>query len=608
MRLVILFFLIYFLSACSDSSDSVDDIQPSSQAQKILALEASADANRLFDEIFESLLKRSPESQTYLGYKEGKDRWDDLSDSYAQETKELEQSWLVKLEQLNTSNLDAQTLLSYQLLVQQLKNSIADFKWRHHDYAVNQMFGVHSAIPSLLINAHTVGDEADALAYISRLNAVPMKIDQLLLSMDKQKELGISLPAFVFPLVIDDSRNVISGAPFDNDDDSAIWADFKKKTASFANAEKLQQQAKQALLEKFRPAYIELIAYLQELESQTKSSNGVWALPEGKEYYSVKLTRTTTTALTADEIHQIGLDNVDRIHAEMKGIKKAVGFNGDLADFFEFMRTDSQFYFSDDERGRKAYLEANQAYIDVMSSRLDELFITKPLAELEVKPVEAFREKSAGKAFYQRPAPDGSRPGRYYVNLYNMKDVSKYQMEALAYHEALPGHHMQIAIAQELKGIPKFRKFGGYTAYIEGWGLYSERIPKEMGLYEDPYSDFGRLAMELWRATRLVVDTGLHSKKWSREQAINYLVENTPNSERDCRRAIERYMVMPSQATAYYVGMREILTLRAEAKQSLGERFDIREFHDVILAQGALPLSVLREQVYEWLEFNRLPQ
>jgi uncharacterized protein (DUF885 family) len=285
----------------------------------------------------------------------------------------------------------------------------------------------------------------------------------------------------------------------------------------------------------------------------------------------------------------------------MRAIMKQVGFAGDLQDFFEFTRTDPQFYYPETSEGKQAYLDEATALIDDMKTRLDSLFKVKPKADLVVKAVEPFREKSAGKAFYQRPAPDGSRPGTYYANLYTMKAMPIYQMAALAYHEGIPGHHMQIAIAQELEGIPKFRKFGGYTAYTEGWGLYAELLPKEIGLYEDPYSDFGRLAMELWRACRLVTDTGLHAKRWTREQAIDYLLQNTPNAESDIVKAIERYIVMPSQATAYKVGMLKILELRENAKTKLGEAFDIREFHDVVLKQGALPLATLESIVDRWI-------
>ena len=305
--------------------------------------------------------------------------------------------------------------------------------------------------------------------------------------------------------------------------------------------------------------------------------------------------------LTAEEIHQIGLDEVARIHGEMRAIMNQVGFEGDLQAFFEFMRTDEQFYYPNTDEGKEAYLARAVAVIDDMRERLDGLFITKPKSEMIVKRVEAFRENSAGTAFYQPPAPDGSRPGTYYANLFNMKNMPKYQLEALAYHEGIPGHHMQIALSIESEGLPKFRKHGFQTAYTEGWGLYCEQVPKELGLYKDPYSDFGRLAMELWRACRLVVDTGIHYKKWTREQGIDYYKSNTPDSERDCIRMVERHIVMASQATAYKVGMLKILELREKAKAILGEKFDIREFHEVILTNGAVPLDILEELIDEYI-------
>jgi uncharacterized protein (DUF885 family) len=292
---------------------------------------------------------------------------------------------------------------------------------------------------------------------------------------------------------------------------------------------------------------------------------------------------------------------VARIHGEMQAIMTEVGFEGSLQDFFEFMRTDPRFYKPETEEGRAEYLAEAEAAIEKMKGDLPKLFNTFPKADMDVKAVEPFREKSAGKAFYSRPAPDGSRPGIYYANLYSMADMPTYQLEALAFHEGIPGHHMQIAIAQELDAIPSFRKFGGYTAYSEGWGLYSELVPKEMGYYSDPYSDFGRLAMEIWRAARLVVDTGIHSQRWTREQAIEYLMDNTPNPQGDCKKAIERYIVMPGQATAYKIGMLKIVELRARARAQLGDAFDIREFHDVVLRDGAVPLAVLEETVDAWL-------
>lgn len=266
------------------------------------------------------------------------------------------------------------------------------------------------------------------------------------------------------------------------------------------------------------------------------------------------------------------------------------------------MRSDPRFYLPDTPEGRAEYIALAVEAISRMNEDLPRLFHILPQAELEVRAVEPFRERSAGKAFYSAPAPDGSRPGVYFANLYRMADMPLYQLEALAFHEGVPGHHMQIAIAQELGDLPKFRRFGNFTAYSEGWGLYSELIPKELGYYQDPYSDFGRLAMELWRAARLVVDTGLHDKRWTREQAIHYLIENTPNPEGDARRAIDRYIVMPGQATAYSIGMLKILELRQRAQDRLGSAFDIRDFHDVVLRSGPVPLSLLEENVETWLE------
>ena len=342
----------------------------------------------------------------------------------------------------------------------------------------------------------------------------------------------------------------------------------------------------------------------EEQAATVTDDDGAWKLPDGDKYYSLQLEAMTTTDMTPGEIHDLGLAEVARIHGEMNKIKDSVGFDGTLQDFFVYMRTDpdGKFTYPTTDEGREQYLTEATNIINTMKGRLDELFLRKPKAELIVKRVEPFREQAAGKAFYQRPAPDGSRPGIYYANLYNMADMPIYQMEALAYHEGIPGHHMQLAISQELEGIPSFRKYGGFTAYTEGWGLYSEYIPKEMGFYEDPYSDFGRLAMELWRAARLVVDTGLHDKKWTRQEAIDYLLTNTPNPEGDAIKAIERYIVMPGQATAYKIGMLKILELRSKAEAALGDTFDVREFHDVVLKHGPVPLAILQENVDQWIE------
>jgi uncharacterized protein (DUF885 family) len=492
---------------------------------------------------------------------------------------------------------------------QNLQQTLDEAKWRLYSYPVNQMFGIHSQVPSTLINQHSISSESDAKAYIARLNAVPALFNQLQEQLQKRAELGIIPPKFVFPLVLSASENVIKGAPFDTGADSTLLADFSKKVSQLDADEHskklLLDEAKVALLTSVKPAYTSLIRYLNTLEQQADTVDGVWRFKDGAAFYNDELKRITTTDLTADEIHQIGLDEVARIHAEMQAIMQKTSFDGDLKAFFQFMQTDPQFYYPDTEAGQAAYLAEATAVIDNMRTRLDELFLVKPKADMIVKAVEAFREQSAGKAFYQRPSMDGSRPGIYYANLYRMSDMPKYELEALAYHEGIPGHHMQLAIAQELKDMPKFRRFGSYTAYIEGWGLYTELLPKEIGLYQNPYSDFGRLAMELWRACRLVVDTGIHAKKWSRDQAIQYLLDNTPNTQTAVEKAIERYIVMPAQATAYKIGMIKIVELREKAKTELGDKFDIRQFHDVVLKNGAVPLDVLEQLVDEYITASK---
>ena len=301
--------------------------------------------------------------------------------------------------------------------------------------------------------------------------------------------------------------------------------------------------------------------------------------------------------MTATQIHDLGLSEVARIHGEMKTIMAKVGFKGSLQQFFVHLRTSPQYF----HKTRAAYLAEVDAHVKAMEARLPAFFNTLPKAPLQVKAVEAFREKSAGKAFYQSPSPDGSRPGTYYVNLYDLRDMSKTELEALAYHEGIPGHHLQRAVQTELTGLPPFRRFGGFTAYTEGWGLYTEELAKDMGFYTDPYSDFGRLGMELWRACRLVVDTGIHDKRWSREQAIQYLKDNTPNPDGDIEKAIERYIVYPGQATAYLIGKLKIMELRGRAQTALGDKFDFRTFHDVVLESGPVPLDVLERRVYNWI-------
>lgn len=569
----------------------------------------SAKANAFFDRVFDREVDRDPVRAALLGLKTGYDQWTDLSDEHVQQEMEITKNNLDSLKQFNIDLLDEQTKISYKLFEKDANQKINNFKWRFHDYPVNQMGGSHVDLPTFLINVHLISNKSEAEAYISRLSKMNALFDQMITNLKVREEKNIIPPKFVFPMVMNDCKNVISGQPFDKSATiNPLMEDFTKKVNALKDIDdkekkELTARASEVLLTSVKPAYEKLMAYWTVLEKKSNADDGAWKLPDGNAFYDAALKQTTTTNLTADEIHEIGLKEVERIHNEMRKIMKVVNFKSDnLQEFFDFMRTDKQFYYPNTAEGKEAYRVKAVKIIDDMKVELDKLFLTKPKADCVVKPVEAFREKSAGGAFYEDPAPDGSRPGRYYINLYNMADQATYQMEALAYHEGIPGHHMQIAIAQELKGVPKFRMHGGNTAYVEGWALYSEKVPKEIGFYQDPYSDFGRLAMELFRAARLVVDTGIHRKKWTREKALAYFKENTPNPEGDNKKEIERYIVWPSQATGYKIGMIKILELRENAKQKLGDKFDIREFHDVVLTSGPVTLDVLEEMVTAWVD------
>jgi uncharacterized protein (DUF885 family) len=608
LSLIALAMSAVLVTGCSQPAQNTaaESEAPAAPAQVETTQTADEIADALFEKIFMDGVMRSPIYQSYLGIKKDQDKWDDLSEEFALESIEIAKAELAELNAIDKSALSPQNQVSYALMKQSLEQQISDFEWRDHNYPLNQMFGIHSQIPSLLINQHSISSEEDAKAYISRLNKLEELFAQVIKGLNRRSDKGIIAPQFVYPYVISDSKNIITGAPFDDGEASTLFADFTGKIENLdvddATKRNLIQEAELALVNTVKPAYEKLIAAVEVIAAKADTKDGVWKFPKGEEFYNVRLERTTTTPMTAQEIHEVGLSEVARIHDEMREIMKKVGFEGNLQEFFEFMRVDKQFFYPESEEGKQEYLTEATALIDTMKTRLDELFLVKPQADLTVKAVEAFREKSAGKAFYQRPSMDGSRPGIYYANLYRMSDMPIYQMEALAYHEGIPGHHMQLAIAQELQGIPKFRKFGRFTAYTEGWGLYSELLPKEIGFYEDPYSDFGRLAMELWRACRLVVDTGIHAMKWTRQEGIDYYVNNTPNPKPDAVKMVERHIVMAGQATAYKIGMLKILSLREKAKTALGDKFDIREFHDVVLKNGPVPLNILEDYVDGYIQ------
>ncbi len=585
--------VVTLLASCGKSETDAPELTPSQAA------------TALFDKLYMEQVRLSPVQLTQLGIKEQYGLWDDLSKDAANKKNGLLIQQLEHLNQLDAATLDNQTQLSLRLFKQQLRDEIAAFKWRLHNYPLNQMYGWHTTVPDVLINQHQISSVEDAKAYISRLGRIQTLFDQVVQQLRARAAMHIMPPRFVLEQVVDASRNIITGAPFDQGPDSPLLADFGKKVnaldISSTAKDKLLNEATTTLENVTFNAYSKLIAFMTALQKSADNRAGVWKFPDGDNYYAYALQHHTTTDLSANEIHQLGLDQVKRIHSEMNAIRKKVGFEGDLQAFFEFFRTDPRFTYPDTEVGRAEYLAKNKAVIAQIKTRLPELFGILPKADLIVKAVEPYREKTAGTAFYDRPALDGSRPGIYYANLYSMADMPGYQIEALAYHEGAPGHHMQIAIAQELQGLPMFRKLGGHTAYIEGWGLYAEQVPKELGLYQDPWSDFGRLALELWRAGRLVADTGLHSKRWTREQTIAWLQENTPETIGKITKQVERYIVLPGQATSYMIGKLKILELREKARRELGDKFDIRAYHDLVLGSGSLPLTVLEEQVEHWI-------
>jgi len=590
-----------FLNSCNKKVDKT-----SLEILEKISVE-SLRANTYFDQMFDAYVNRHPEYQAYLGIKKDYDKWNNISPKG--EIVELERAksslqWIN--DSINIKLLDKQTVLSYRLYKEDLEQKIKDYKYRLYNYPVNQMSGMQSGVPAFLINLHKISTKKDALDYISRLKGIKPLFDQLIQNLEERKVAGIIAPKFVFDHVLNDSKNVISGFPLAGNDSCAIFKDFHEKVMNLdipiMDKDELLYLSKIAIFNNVKPAYDSLIEYINELNKIFDEQDGVWRWKNGDDFYENALNRTTTTKLTSDEIHEIGLNEVKRIHTEMNKIKNDVGFNGSLKEFFFELKENDIHYYPQSKKGKNEYIEEAEKIINRFKLRLDELFITKPKADMVVKAIEPFREKSAGKAFYQMAAPDGSRPGTYYANTYKMRMMPKYQMEALAYHEGIPGHHMQISISQELEGLPKFRKYGGYTAYTEGWGLYSEYLPKELGFYSDPYSDFGRLAMELWRSCRLVVDTGIHSNKWTREKSIDYYLNNTPNDILDCIKMVERHVVYPSQATAYKIGMNKIIELKEKSKKNLGDKFDIRYFHEAVLSKGAVPLNILEQHIDEMIK------
>ena len=570
-------------------------------------VDQNAAIKAFFEEYDAQQLARSPLGKSYRGIKDSDyGKWDDGSDEAEARNYDAERSALKEMRaRFNPAKLSSENQLSYRLFEKRAARSEGAYKYNDYGYVFDQMNGAQSQIPAFLINIHRIDNKSDARAYVNRLYGIGPAMAEAVGQAKARAAQGIMPPRWVYPYVINDARNVITGAPFGDGPDAPLYADFKGKVAklNISQIEKdlLIADAAQALNATVKPAYEALVAEMTAQEKVAGTDDGVWRFADGAGYYAERLANYTTTNMTPDQIHNLGLAQVARIHKEMRVVQKKMGVKGDLQAYFNYMRTEPKFYAPETAEGRALYLSETQKAQDLITPLLPKWFGVLPKAPLVVKPVEAFREKSAGKAFYQRPSPDGSRPGTYYANLYKMADMPLTEVEALFYHEGVPGHHLQLAIQTELKEVPAFRQFGGVTAYSEGWGLYSEKLAKDMGLYTDPARDFGRLQLELHRAIRLVVDTGLHHKRWTREQAIKYVEDNSADAPGGIVKAIERYIIYPGQATAYMVGRLKISELRDKAQKALGKKFDIRGFHDTVLKSGPVPLDVLEEQVDAWI-------
>jgi uncharacterized protein (DUF885 family) len=614
-----LFLLIATSALAACTTAGLEDAAPASASAAAPlpapqdALDPASEDRRLMeflDRAFDESTAASPEALTGLGIKQRYGELDDYSDADRMRQRELAETQLRRMKaEFDFNRLSPAGQLSYRLFENNADTGRRNFEWRWHQFLFSTNGSPAGQIPVFLINQHRIDNVADAEAYVSRLREVERVMNEVVAMVRQQAQMGVVPPQFVFAPVRADAQKILTGAPFSSGADSSLLADFRKKVGALATTPetkaKLIADASAALTGPFRRGYGTFLAVLDEVEPKATSNAGAWRLPRGEQFYANQLRFFTTTDMNADQIHSLGLSEVNRIQTEMELIKNRVGFKGTLQQFFRHIKNGQQFKYPNTEAGRQQYLADANAFIAQVMAKAPQYFHVLPKAPLEVRAVEKFREATASVAFYNQPTPDGSRPGIYYVNLADMNQVLKPQIESISYHEGAPGHHFQIARSIELTGVPKFRRFGFYGAYVEGWGLYSERLGREMGFFQDPYSEFGHLSLELWRAVRLVTDTGLHSKRWTREQAIRYFQENSLLSERDIVKEVERYINNPGQATSYKIGQLRIVELRRRAEQALGPRFDIRDFHEVVLGNGSLPLDILEEQVSFYIASKR---
>jgi len=534
----------------------------------------------------------------------------DLTDISIERTERLNRELLADLETLKSydrSKLQGQAALSYDILLWFMENQAAAIPYTWHGYPVNQMHGEQNGLPRFLTDIHHIGSIADAEDYIERLGKVGVKFDQLIEDLTLREGKGVMPPLFTVEKVLAEMRG-FRGMPAR---DNVLFTTFgerlgKVEGVSDERRTQLEGDVEKAIESSVYPAYDRLITFFEHQMALVTGNYGVWSLPDGDAYYDYQLSQHTTTKMTADQIHALGLSEVDRIQAEMDAILKDQGLvEGTVGERMTQLGEDERYTYPNTDQGREQILARFTEIIDEISQVMPDYFLYLPKSGVEVKRVPEFSEKGSAGAYYYPPSMDFTRPGVFYANLRDLKEHPKWEMRTLAFHEAVPGHHTQSALQMELKDVPTFRNILGFTAFAEGWALYSERLAWEAGLQSDPLDNLGRLKAELFRAVRLVVDTGIHRQRWTREQAIDYMMNKTGMVLHDAVSEIERYFVMPGQATAYKVGMIKILDLREEAKQELGEKFDIREFHDVVIGDGDMPLDVLEQQVDAWVKSKK---
>jgi uncharacterized protein (DUF885 family) len=537
-------------------------------------------------------------------------RLSDASPQAADETLAFWQQEYEVFQRYDRDRYSGQALLSYDVFDFFMSNTLADAdRWRYHNFPVNQMFGAQSNLPNFMTQQHVIDDELGAKHYIARLELFDRQFRHIIEGLKIREEHGILPPSFAVTKVIDQVEGFLDASPQEH----LLIMHFDENLEALEGSElsperrtELRDQAIAAVENSVYPGYRNLLDYLRELEPKATSSDGVWRLPDGEAFYRMAIRQHTTTDMSADEIHTIGLAEVERIGAEMDTILRAEGLTeGSIGERVQQLSERDDQLYPDTDAGREQILADYQRIIDEIDPAMDEYFNLRPSVGVEVRRVPEFSEETAPGAYYQPPSMDGQRPGVFYANLRDVSEIPKFGMRTLAYHEGVPGHHFQLAITQQLDDLPMFRRILPFTAYSEGWALYAEQLAWEIGFQDDPLDNLGRLQAEMFRAVRLVVDTGLHHMRWSREQAIDYMLTHTGMGRNDVVAEIERYLVMPGQALAYKVGMMKILELRERAQHELGEAFDIRDFHDQILGNGALPLTLLEKVVDDWILRNR---